>query len=99
MALLTAAQWHARRHNRDLAFYNCAKCLSQYGVCRKKVRYRSADDARRAGDWLYVMRKAEAPLAPYRCRICFRWHLTTARGARLKRSIKRYRRSRWRDAH
>lgn len=97
--LLTAAQWHVRNHDPDVAFYGCARCLAQYGICQRKARYSSPADALAAADSINAAGRADALTAPYRCRVvCFRWHLTTARKGRLKRATKRYRRSLWRVA-
>lgn len=96
--MLTSAQHHVRKHDPDVAFYNCARCLAQYGTCRRKGRYSTPANAMAAADSINTTGRATSLVAAYRCRVCLRWHLTTARHRRLKRATKRYRRSLWKAA-
>jgi hypothetical protein len=41
------------------------------GICARKARYRSEDEARQ------VALRADVPLRPYRCALCRDYHLTS----------------------
>lgn len=55
---------------------------TSFGICQKKARYQSEQDA------IAAALRADVPLRPYRCDLCRKYHLTSrTKGMRvLKRS-------------
>jgi hypothetical protein len=53
---------------------------TRLGICLKKARFRSAEDA------LAVAGRSDVPLRPYRCDRCRQFHLTSrTKGKRVPR--------------
>ncbi len=52
------------------------------GICRKKARYETEDDA-----WV-VIHRADIVLRPYRCSLCRKFHLTSrTKGMRVRQPL------------
>lgn len=80
--------FHAANHHRQSPEDRCQPCKEVLRSCRRKVRYDTEHEARRA-----VAEITLNAVEPYLCPPCGLWHLTTvqarARSTRYRRRLRR----------
>jgi hypothetical protein len=89
--MMSLQEWHERNHfwGYRVPCEHCWFCQRNEAVCKSKVAY---TDARVAHEQALAIQEAERwgrIAAPYRCRVCGAWHLTSkptkARRSRLEK--------------
>lgn len=97
---LNQEEYHAKHHAKGgpgmrpvESHLDCAECLRQFGVCKRKHRFADFETARLYADEWGMNSGGERLLTPYRCRVCLHYHVATAKGRKRKRAKYRYTRA------